>query len=645
MPRGQGRAEGGDLVGGRYRLVSVIGSGGMGTVWRAHDELLDRPVAAKVLNIVFGHDHEDRNRRERSLREARATARINHPNVVRVYDYVEDDDRLWIVMELLAARSLDAVVDQDGPLSPKDAAAIGVQLARALRTVHDQGVLHRDVKPGNVLIEPDGHTVLTDFGIAALEGTSGLTGTGMMVGSPEFMAPERIDGDNAGPASDLWSLGVTLCAAVTGTSPFRRSTPVATLAAIVINAPEVPPETGPLAPLLRELFLRDPEGRPNAAQVLERLEAVLAVDALRQTDVPTQEVTSPPVDNRGQLPPRDTTPEAERPTALAPLVAATPVAATPVASATAVPGFADAETRVPDAPVATVPATVPVADPGAPTERYPRVPAPPPAHEVPAAPPDGTEILTGGTAPQPRPWWRRRPVVLSASAAAVAAIVVAAVLLSGGGGGAKDKASGANPPAVGAESASPGPSNSAASPSPSVSAKPQFAPYPTAEPTAAPSTPTHTVDEKRFTWPVPDGWNRAERDLTISYVAPGRLSVLAARTAFKQTDDLLGAWRDDEAKAPAVLADYTKISFEQRTIRGNPGVVWEYTWVEAGVPRHAVLAAFIENGLYVEVDLFSTNDTYPRDTELFQWALRNLHPVATGGSAPAAGPSAAGAPA
>ncbi|MGR6999622.1 serine/threonine-protein kinase [Yinghuangia aomiensis] len=156
MPGGWASGEGGHVIGGRYRLVGVIGSGGMGTVWRAHDELLDRPVAAKVLNISFGHGVEDQNRRERSLREARATARINHPNVVRVYDYVEDDDRLWIVMELLDARSLDTVLAEDGPAHRATPPRSACRSPRALRTVHRHGVLHRDVKPGNVLIEAGG---------------------------------------------------------------------------------------------------------------------------------------------------------------------------------------------------------------------------------------------------------------------------------------------------------------------------------------------------------------------------------------------------------------------------------------------------------------------------------------------------------
>lgn len=647
MPRGQGYAESGHVVGGRYRLVGIIGSGGMGTVWRAHDELLDRPVAAKVLNIVFGQDSEDQNRRERSLREARATARINHPNVVRVYDYVEDDDRLWIVMELVAARSLDTVLDEDGPLSPRDAAAVGVQIARALRTVHEHGVLHRDVKPGNVLIEADGHAVLTDFGIAALEGTSGLTGTGAIVGSPEFMAPERIESESPGPASDLWSLGVTLCAAVTGRSPFRRATPVATLAAIVIAEPEVPEGIGPLEPLVRALFAREPDKRPTAGEIMAMLEGVLAHEARQHADDPTRAVTALPADAQTWG----------------------------MRSA----GVTSPDTAIDEATASLVMPAVRAAHSGDATGTLPRVPAPPRATEVPSsagsftprsgvaeAPPDrddATSQLRGGEPsvpreaptpplvpaidpdPEPDPesrlrrrgWWRRRIVVVPMAATVVVAVVVG-IALATLGGKDPDRAGGAAQGGSTAGSTLPaGDPKAATDPNAGPSAGtpvPQsvVAAYPTAIPGAAPSgVALTTADEKRFTWPVPAAWARAERDQTISYVAPGRNSVLAARTAFKQTDDLMGAWREEESRAPAVLAGYHRILFEQRTIRGNPGVVWEYTWTEAGTERHAILAAFLENGLYVEVDVFSNPDTWDQDHALFQWTLQNIR-LATAGA-------------
>ncbi|WP_261708794.1 serine/threonine-protein kinase [Streptomyces rhizosphaerihabitans] len=245
----------------------------MGRVWRAADEMLDRQVAVKEMRID-GLDPEDtRTRRERTLREARATARIDHPGVVRIYDVVDAGERLWIVMELVAGRSLERIVVEDGPLDTREAARVGFELVRALRQVHAQGVLHRDIKPGNVLVERAGRhrVVLTDFGIAALQDAEALTMVGMLVGSPDYMAPERISGRPQGPPSDVWSLGATLCAALGGRSPFSRSTTLATLHAVLYEEPELPSGAGELQEILAALLEKDPTVRPG----LEELEAGL----------------------------------------------------------------------------------------------------------------------------------------------------------------------------------------------------------------------------------------------------------------------------------------------------------------------------------------------------------------------------------
>ncbi|WP_428954689.1 serine/threonine-protein kinase [Streptomyces sp. cg35] len=261
------------VVAARYRLDAHIGQGGMGRVWRAVDEMLDRPVAVKEMRID-GLDPEDaRTRRERTLREARATARIDHPNVVRVYDVVDEGERLWIVMELVDGRSLEQVLVEDGPLDLDAVTEIGRGLAEALRPVHAGGVLHRDIKPGNVLIERVGRrrVMLTDFGIAAIQDTEALTMVGMLVGSPDYMAPERVSGRPQGPPSDLWSLGATLCAALGGRSPFSRDTTLATLHAVLYEEPQLPPEAGRLRPLLAALLAKEPEDRPDLDAVLEAL--------------------------------------------------------------------------------------------------------------------------------------------------------------------------------------------------------------------------------------------------------------------------------------------------------------------------------------------------------------------------------------
>lgn len=261
------------VVAGRYRLAVSIGQGGMGRVWRATDDMLDRQVAVKEMRID-GLDPEDsRTRRERTLREARATARIDHPHVVRVYDVVDAGDRLWIVMELVDGRSLEQVVAQDGPLGVRDTARIGLELVDALGQIHAQGVLHRDIKPANVLVRRTGahHAVLTDFGIAAIQNAEALTMAGMLVGSPDYMAPERVSGRPQGPPSDLWSLGATLCAALGGRSPFSRATTLATLHAVLYEEPELPAAAGPLHDLLAALLAKEPESRPGVPELTETL--------------------------------------------------------------------------------------------------------------------------------------------------------------------------------------------------------------------------------------------------------------------------------------------------------------------------------------------------------------------------------------
>ncbi|MGW2812522.1 serine/threonine-protein kinase [Streptomyces sp. NPDC001415] len=265
------------LIAGRYRLGETIGQGGMGRVWRAADEILDRQVAIKEMRINELDAEDSRIRRERTLREARATARIDHPNVVRVYDVVaEESDRLWIVMELVESRSLEKLLLEDGPVTPREAARIGIGLAAALVEVHAVGVLHRDIKPGNVLLGPGGRVVLTDFGIAAIQDAAALTVVGMLVGSPDYMAPERVSGKPQGPASDVWSLGATLCAAVAGCSPFARLSTLATLHAVLYEEPELPDAAGPLAPLLAQLLVKDPELRPGLDEIATRLMPIAA---------------------------------------------------------------------------------------------------------------------------------------------------------------------------------------------------------------------------------------------------------------------------------------------------------------------------------------------------------------------------------
>lgn len=265
------------VIAGRYRLLAPLGEGGMGTVWRARDEVLGREVAVKEVRAPAGLPASEVDRLYARLeREAWAAARIPHRNVVTVYDVASEDGRPWIVMEIVRGLSLSDVLDAEGPMAPQRAARIGAEVLAALRAAHDAGVLHRDVKPGNVLIANDGRVVLTDFGIAMVEGSSALTMTGEVVGSPEFLAPERALGRRPGPESDLWSLGVLLYAAVEGSSPFRQDTPLSTLRAVVDEELPPPRNAGPLTPAIEGLLRKDPADRISAADAETQLRLVAA---------------------------------------------------------------------------------------------------------------------------------------------------------------------------------------------------------------------------------------------------------------------------------------------------------------------------------------------------------------------------------
>ncbi|MFF8996020.1 serine/threonine-protein kinase [Streptomyces sp. NPDC014983] len=258
----------GPLIAGRYRLTARLGRGGMGTVWRARDETVDREVAVKEPRVPDHLPERERaNAFERMRREARAAARLDHPAVVNVYDVAMVDGRPWLVMELVHGRTPGDVLDE-GTLDAREAARVGLEVLGALEAAHAAGVLHRDVKPDNVLLGRHGRVVLTDFGIARIEGDTRLTDTGGFVGSPEYVAPERVLGQLPGPASDLWSPGVLLYTATEGVSPFRRSNTPATLQAVLNATPAPPAEAaGPPAEAIDGLLRKDPAQRPSAERV------------------------------------------------------------------------------------------------------------------------------------------------------------------------------------------------------------------------------------------------------------------------------------------------------------------------------------------------------------------------------------------
>ncbi|MBA4861448.1 serine/threonine protein kinase [Streptomyces sp. PSKA54] len=283
------------LLAGRYRLGGVLGRGGMGTVWRALDETLGRPVAVKELRFPSNIDQEEKRRLvTRTLREAKAIARIRNTSAVTVYDVVHEDDRPWIVMELVEGKSLAEVIREDGLLTPKRAAEVGLAVLDVLRSAHREGILHRDVKPSNVLIADDGRVVLTDFGIAQVEGDPSITSTGMLVGAPSYISPERARGHKPGPAADLWSLGGLLYASVEGFPPYDKGSAIATLTAVMTEPLEPPKNAGPLEKVIYGLLAKDPEQRLDDAGARALLNDMIHAPEPEPVDA-TKVVPLPPV--------------------------------------------------------------------------------------------------------------------------------------------------------------------------------------------------------------------------------------------------------------------------------------------------------------------------------------------------------------
>lgn len=298
--RGDGASPEGRLLAGRYRLGEVLGRGGMGTVWRAVDETLGRTVAVKELRFPTSIDEDEKRRLiTRTLREAKAIARIRNNGAVTVYDVVDEDDRPWIVMELIEGKSLAEVVREDGILTPKRAAEVGLAVLDVLRSAHREGILHRDVKPSNVLISEDGRVVLTDFGIAQVEGDPSVTSTGMLVGAPSYISPERARGKKPGPAADLWSLGGLIYASVEGCPPYDKGSAIATLTAVMTEPLDPPKNAGALEEVIYGLLAKDPALRLDDAGARALLQDV--IDTSDPSELPepaadaTRVVALPPI--------------------------------------------------------------------------------------------------------------------------------------------------------------------------------------------------------------------------------------------------------------------------------------------------------------------------------------------------------------
>jgi eukaryotic-like serine/threonine-protein kinase len=342
-------------VAGRYRLGNPLGVGGMGRVWLAYDEVLHREVAVKQLVLPFGlADDEREELRLRTLREARAAARLSHPNIVRIYDVLHGELQPWIVMEYVPSRSLSQVLTEQGPLPVDQVARIGLAVLSALAAANRVGVLHRDVKPSNVLIADDGRVVLTDFGSAILDDTDGeITRTGLILGSPQYLAPERAQKGISTPESDLWSLGATLYTAAEGHSPFDRPTVASTLIAVATERPRPFARAGPLKPVLTGLLRKNPRARMTVSETERRLHRIAGPGPTTVRLAPAQRPAPSPA-------PTSPAPTSPAPTSPAP-TSSDPTSPAPTSSDPTFPVPASSPADEP--PTALVPAVPPARRP------------------------------------------------------------------------------------------------------------------------------------------------------------------------------------------------------------------------------------------------------------------------------------------
>jgi tRNA A-37 threonylcarbamoyl transferase component Bud32 len=622
------------LLAGRYRLGDVLGRGGMGTVWRAEDETLGRTVAVKELRFPSNIDEEEKRRLiTRTLREAKAIARIRNNSAVTVFDVVDEDDRPWIVMELVEGKSLAEVIREDGLLEPKRAAEVGLAVLDVLRSAHREGILHRDVKPSNVLIAEDGRVVLTDFGIAQVEGDPSITSTGMLVGAPSYISPERARGHKPGPAADLWSLGGLLYAAVEGLPPYDKGSAIATLTAVMTEPLEEPKNAGPLRDVIYGLLTKDPAQRLDDAGARAMLNAVIhapepePMDATRVVPLPAQ--PGSPEGKRGEE-------AGEKLRGALRSVRKAAGAATAAASAraksggdTAAPGAGGAAGAsgavpggprpAPSGPLGTGPSGRP-AGPASGAAAVPNSSANKTGSGWPVVPPPDLDL-------RPRPVPRasltdvvpRRTLVIIAVVVVLAVIgtVLAVVLSSGDSGGDQDNGAGAAASASastkqdkgtggadgkdsgartdGATSApastGPGPDGTSASASADGSGSPDAS-----GPKDGGSAPVVRTRKsgQGYSIGLPKGWAYKSSDSAGDrYTGPDGQRLLIGWTSSPK-DDPVADWENQERGM--VRPQYQRIRIEKVDYRGWNTADWEFTYVDGGTKYRSIDRGFVVNG-------------------------------------------------
>ena len=659
----------------------------MGRVWLAQDVKLDRQVAVKEIIPPKGlTKRECDEARLRTLREARTAASLTHPSVVRVFDTMNIDDQPWIVMEYVPSRSLQKVVDEDGPLEPLRVAEIGLAVLGALRTAHASGVLHRDVKPANVLLADDGRVVLTDFGLATFDGDGQVTRTGVILGSPQFISPERASKGVSLPESDLWSFGATMYAAVEGRAPYARANAIATLTALVTEDPDPSPHAGPLQPVFDALLRKDPAQRPSAVMTERWLRRIIAAARPRPVvprqgqqrffakgwalakeraaaDRRTTDASAAPQQPRRVVDPPTTVlggGVAAVPVAPAPVVAAfsapAPVSDAPVAGApvteTPVAGAPVTETPVTETPVTEGPVVErpapavdsPVVDPtvvapaGAPSVASASASSPTPVVTpvvTPAVAPERTPQgalratpagVPGAAAAGVTPWYRNRLVRLALVVLVVAVVVAVVISLTESSRGST-AASGSSPAASGTSAT--GASSAAASGSPTT---PPGSAVASGGGTAAsgggdlPPGWTLYTDPTGFKVAVPQNWTRSRDGTMVYFRDPAGGRSLGIDQTSQPKPDPVADWTEQETSR-SHLNGYSRV----RLVKVDyflAAADWEYTYASNGTRLHVLDRGFITAPNHAYAIFWLTTDTlWASSTDLFTTFARTFQPV------------------
>ncbi|GHB17277.1 serine/threonine protein kinase [Streptomyces umbrinus] len=592
------------LLSGRYRLVDSIGSGGMGRVWRAHDEVLHRAVAIKELTAaLYVADSDQPVLLARTRAEARAAARINHSAVVTVHDVLEHDGRPWIVMELVEGHSLADAVKESGRVEPREAARVGLWVLRALRAAHAAGVLHRDVKPGNVLLSNDRRVLLTDFGIAQVEGDTTITRTGEIVGSVDYLAPERVRGHDPGPSSDLWALGATLYTAVEGRSPFRRTTPLTTMQAVVGEEPEELTHAGPLAPVIAALLRKDPAERPGPEEAEQMLAEAAEgrAPSSAQAYVPTEHVATSHESGES--------PQAPEPPAPQGMYGPAHAAYGPQGSYGGPQGVHG-------------------------TQGGPGTPGASGGHAA-----YGSHGMhdTYGSQGRPAPdsvATMNQPAVAGTQRRKVSTLVLVVILaaLVGGGGVAALLYADGWGNSSNSESSS-DPSSSAPSPSASATDDGKGNQTPGTGTGGVPDGWERVEDPQGFSLVLPKGWKRQTENTQVDYTPDNGEHFV--RIAVDDSPDFDTPYTHllDLEEQLGRLQDYRRVGLEENTFRDRPGALWDFTWTalakdtEFPGPRRASEQAYLSReGVEYVIYMSAPAADWATAKEQFDTILRSWRP-------------------